>query len=149
VRKRLTREFLSCLVGRRAFGSIRENIIIHISVFAKHLLISIDRRPGPRSSISAASPIFSRGFGVPGGVPGGRGAELFGDTQFLSGDVLTPYIGGHGGTGALGGGGGSYLESGIVTDQILVSGVNAGDGPSPFRSAMELRPRFPSSRPGQ
>ncbi len=45
-------------------------------------------------------------LGVPGGVPGGQGAEVFGDVKLVSGDVLTLYVGGHGGTGALGGGGG-------------------------------------------
>ena len=48
---------------------------------------------------------------VPGGVPGGRGAEVFGDVKLVSGDVLTLIVGGHGGTGPVagGGGGGSFI----------------------------------------
>ena len=48
---------------------------------------------------------------VPGGVPGGRGAEVFGDVKLVLGDVLTLVVGGHGGTGPVagGGGGGSFI----------------------------------------
>ena len=48
---------------------------------------------------------------VPGGVPGGRGAEVFGDVKLVSGDLLTLVVGGHGGTGPVagGGGGGSFI----------------------------------------
>ena len=65
---------------------------------------------------------------VPGGVPGGRGAEVFGDVRLSSGDVLTLFVGGHGGTGPVagGGGGGSFISIDNGGGELLAAAGGGG-----------------------